>query len=174
MGTPISGRYASIRINGVVSSSDDPGVTIDNLGHWEVSINFDELDASCFGTVWKKNMTGMQGWSGTVEGFFDPSTTTSKQIEGLLNAALDAELIQDFRFYIGTSSGLFLMPNYTTWADTTNSDTGAGVYVSNVRVTHDKSGLASASYNVLGYGALALFEGTTNASGAVTMIVEGT
>lgn len=174
MATPISGRYASVRIQGAVSSSDDPGIIVDNLGHWEVAINFDELDASVFGTVWKKNMTGMQGWSGSIEGFFDPSTTTSKQIEGLMNAALDATLIQDFRFYLETSSGLFLMPHYSTCAGSTNYSTDAGAYISNVRVAHDKSGLASASYSVLGYGPLALFSGASSGTVPTPMIIEGT
>lgn len=160
MATPVAGRYASVRLGTDV---------IGNLGHWECTISFDELDASCFGTVWKKNMTGMQGWGGTVEGFFDPSTAANSQIVGLMNAALDATLIQDIRFYISTTSsmGLFLMPNFTTYGATTSTDDGA--YISNVRLTHDKNGLAGCSYNVLGYGELALFQG-----GSSSIVVEGT
>lgn len=174
MATPLSGRYASIRIEGVVSSSDYPGLVVDNFGHWEVAINFDELDASVFGTVWKKNMTGMQGWSGTVEGFFDSNTSSGKQIAGILNASLDATLIQDFRFYLQTSSGLFFMPNFSTYTGTTDNDTAAGAYISNVRIAHDKSGLASASYNVLGYGSLGLFMGASSGVKPAVMIVQGT
>ncbi len=174
MATPLTGRIASVRIGGsAVSSSDYPGVTINNLGHWEVAINFDELDASVFGTVWKKNMTGMQGWSGTVEGFFDTDTGTNTQIVGLMNAALDATPIQDVRFYLQTSSGLFFMPNYSTKVSV-NADSAAAAYISNVRIAHDKSGLASASYNVLGYGSLALFMGGPTTEVRPSIIVEGT
>lgn len=178
MATPISGRYASVRIVTTVCScgGDNPGLTIDNLGHWEVVVNFDEIDASCFGTKWKQNVVGMQGWSGTIEGFFDSATSSGKQIAALLDPAIDDTLIQDVRFYLQTSSGLFLMPNYTTvptGASTTYVDTGAGCYISNVRVTHDKNGLASASYNLVGYGPLALFTGTSDNSTQVEVILQG-
>ncbi len=169
MATPLTGRVASIRLGEAASSSG--GTTVSNLGHWEIAISFDELDASVFGTVWKKNMTGMQGWSGTVEGFFDTSTELNTQITGLLDKALDATLVQNIKFYLQTSSGLYFMPNYTTLGGI-NTDTGAGAYISNVRITHDKGGLASASYNVLGYGGLALFQGQVLSSAGV--IVEGT
>ncbi len=173
MATPLSGRYASVRIGGTVTSAPagggSIGTVIGNLGHWEIAISFDELDASVFGSVWKKSMTGMQQWSGTVEGFFDTSTAANAQILGLLNPALDATLIQDIRFYLQTSSGLFFMPNYTSFGTTTSTDDGA--YISNVRISHDKTGLASASYNVLGYGELALFQGAVITSSAI--IVEG-
>lgn len=169
MATPISGRYASVKLSGSTATGA-AGTSIANLGHWEVAISFDELDASCFGTIWKKNMTGMQGWTATVEGFFDPATDANTQITGLLDKALDATLVQDIRFYLQTSSGMFFMPNWTAMGISTSTDTGA--YISNVRITHDKNGLASASYNVLGYGALALFHGAL--SGTSALIVEGT
>lgn len=169
MATPISGRYASVKLAGSTATGA-AGTTIANLGHWEIVINFDELDASVFGTVWKKNMTGMQGWSGTIEGFFDPATDANLQIVGLLNPALDATKIQDIRFYLESSAGMFFMPNWTALGVSTSTD--AGAYISNVRISHDKNGLASASYSVLGYGALGLFDGALSASSA--LIVEGT
>ncbi len=174
MATPLSGRYASIKIGGSVSSSDYPGMTIGNLGHWEVVINFDELDASVFGSVWKKSMSGMQGWSGTIEGFFDSDTSDNKQIVGLMNASLDASPIQGIRFYLQTCWGLFFVPNYSTFSGTTDNDTAASAYISNVRVAHDKSGLASASYNVLGYGPLVLLMGASSDAKTAPMIVQGT
>lgn len=170
MATPLTGRVASIRIGGLASGA--VGTVINNLGHWEIAISFDELDASVFGTVWKKNMTGMQGWTGTVEGFLDPSTAANTQITGLLNSALDATKIQDIRFYLQTSSGLFFMPDYTTYGAAESTACDAGAYISNVRISHDKNGLASASYNILGYGALGLFQGIVTSS--TNVVVEGT
>ena len=155
MATPLTGRNCSVRL-----STD--WTIIDNLGHWEITIANDELDASVFGTVWKANMIGMQGWSGTVEGFFDTSTATNKQIAGLMDASLKATKIQDIRFHLST--GLFWMPNFTTLiistgdGDSTACDQGA--YISNIRVTADKNALISASFNVVGYGALGLFTST--------------
>jgi len=168
MATPLSGRIASVRIGGTTAGA--PGTTINNLGHWEVAITFDELDASVFGTVWKKNMTGMQGWTGAIEGFFDAATSDGTQIVNLMNAALDATKVQDIRFYLETSSGMFFSPNYSAMGVSTSTEEGA--YISNVRIAHDKSGLASASYNVLGYGALALFDGVLSATSA--LVIEGT
>lgn len=161
MATPLSGRYASIRVGGSTAGSD-LGETIECLGHWEISIAGDELDASCFGTVWKKNMAGMKGWTGTIEGFFNPSTAADTQITSLMDAALTATKLNDIRFYLQTSSGLFFMPLYTatdTPPGVESASTEFGAYISNIRITHDKNGLAGAAYNVTGYGALGLYQG---------------
>lgn len=163
MATPLSGRYASVKLSGSTVAGT-AGTTINNLGHWEVAISFDTMDASVFGSVWGKDMSGMQGWTGTVEGFFDTSTVADTQIMGLLNSALNATKINDIRFYLESSAGFFFMPNYTAWGYGT---TEAGAYISNVRIAHDKNGLASASYSVLGYGNLALFQGQLSASSAI-------
>ena len=69
--TPRSGRYASIRI----STGTTVGL-IDLLGHWEISMDLDQIDASKFGTVWKVPVPGMQGWSGTIEGFYEAATSS--------------------------------------------------------------------------------------------------
>lgn len=173
MATPLSGRYASVRTYASGSSGEpnSPGILVGNLGHWEVAISFDELDASVFGTVWKANMVGMQHWSGTIEGFFDAATSSGQQIGAILGRGLDATKLQDIRFYLQTSSGMFFMPTYPTY--TASTDLSAGAYVSNIRIAHDKNGLASASYSIVGYGGLALFSGSSDANFPAPIIVQG-
>lgn len=162
MGTPLTGRLASIKI-GTSSSA----VVLSNMGHWEINIAHDELDASDFQTVWKKSMVGKAGWSGSMEGFFDPSTGTSAsptQMSGLLKPSLDGTKIQDIRFHL-TATSMFWMPNYTTIMGTYGYlSTDAGCYISSPKITADKNGLTGFSCNVLGYGPIALFAGTSAAS----------
>lgn len=163
MATPFTGRYC------VIALSSGTSGYVNNLGRWEININMDELDASDFGTVWKKNMTGQQGWNGSIEGFFDPSTAGHQMIS-LLNGALDATKIQDIRFYLNTATSMFFWPAYTTIAANGYS-TDYGAYISNVRITAEKNNLIGFSCNVLGYGAIALFNAT---SAGATALVEGT
>ncbi len=148
MATPLTGRYCSFQV-----STGTTGV-VQNLGRWEVNITMDEMDASCFGDVWKANMTGMQGWNGTIEGFFDPSTT-GHQIITVLKDAVQATKIQDIRFYLTTATSWWFMPpfNNSTWY---SYDADAGAYFSNVRIGAEKNSLISFSASVLGYGALVL------------------
>ncbi len=163
MATPQTGRYCAVTLTSAA-------VVINNLGHWEINFAGDELDASAFGTVWKRNMAGMMGWTATVEGFFDPSTGTNTQMTALMDAALDGTKIQDIRFK-HTSTGLFWMPNFTSYGGgyVANLTTENGAFISNVRVTADKNALISASFNVVGYGDIALFNG-----GSSFIVVEGT
>lgn len=162
MTTPISGRYCNVKLG----TTSEP-VIIPNLGHWEINFGFDELDASVFGTVWKKNLVGMGGWTGTVEGFFDYSTGAYSQLMALTNAALDGTKITDIRFY-APSTSLFWMPNYTTYGTSTSAD--GGCYISNVRITADKNALCAISFSLTGYGEIALWQ----SSSATAPLVEGT
>jgi hypothetical protein len=133
MGTPLSGRWASVKLgNNLVA----------NLGRWTVNFTLDEIDVSVFGTVWKKSMTGMQGWKGTLEGFYDPADT---QQNSLQSDALAGTKITNIRFYVDSSS---------YWTPNTSSDSLAGCYISSVDVTHDKAGAATVTMNVLGFGEL--------------------
>ena len=157
----LTGRYCCIKVGGSGSSC-----LVENLGRWELTFNFDEMDATVFGSVWGKSLPGMIKWSGTAEGFFDSSSGSVQHLQ-ILDNALDATLVQDIRFYLQTSSGLFWMPQYTTWGNA--GDTAAGAYLSNVRIGADKSGLASLGFNILGYGPIALFS-----VGSSSIIIEGT
>ena len=148
MATPLSGRYCSVRLG---------TNTINSLGTWEIVINVDSAEIAEFGSVWKKTLPIMEGWSGTVTGFLDTNTSAQHQLTALLKNSLQANKIQDIRFYpestineAGTT-GLFFMPAFGT-----TGSTDAGAFISNVRISADKSGLVSGSYDVLGYGPIAL------------------
>lgn len=144
-----SGRYATVRVGGLSSG------TIPFLGHWEIQITADSADATYFGSVWKRQMPMMMGWTGTLDGFFDNSTV-STQLILLSSGMFGGELINDMRFYIDTSSGEFFMPNFPA-ADSTD----AGVYVNSYRVTADKAGITAISLGIIGFGPIGLFSVTS-------------
>ena len=151
--TPRSGRYASIRI----STGTTAGL-IDLLGHWEISMDLDQIDASKFGTVWKVPVPGMQGWSGTIEGFYEAATSSGNFNQNYLQYCMvNATKIQDVRFYIDSSNNssswqTFIIPNMST--KLAGYSTNAGAYITGSRITQDKGGLASMSLDLLGHGPL--------------------
>lgn len=149
--TPFTGRYCSFNIG---------SQSIRGIGAWTLAISFDEIDASDFTTTWKKNLTGSQGWSGTVEGYFDGATDTTGMTMTMLKGALQGTKYQDIRFYVNTATSYFFMPQFTT-AGVSTASTDAGAYFSNVEIGATKGGLVSARFNVLGYGPLALLAGTS-------------
>lgn len=136
MGDPLMGRFASIKIG-----SD----LIKNMGRWTLDIRSDEIDVSAFGTVWGKMMIGMQRWTATLEGMYDPADTTGQL--ALQNAEINATKLQDVRLYVNTTS---------YWAPASTDDTTAGCYVSGLNVVHDKAGVATVTFNLVGYGKLVL------------------
>jgi hypothetical protein len=159
MAAPYTGRYASIRLTTGTT-------TVEMLGKWDITIAFDDIDASVFGTVWKANMNGMQGWTGKFDGFFAAATSAGSSGQYTLQAAALAQTkLQNIRFYLnstgdGGSTEYFFMPNYSTDISTYSTDNGA--YISNVSVSQVKDGLASVSYDIQGYGGLALYFNTSS------------
>jgi hypothetical protein len=136
MPDPLMGRYASVKIETTL---------IENLGRWVVSFVSDEIDVSAFGTVWKKNMLGFQGWTATLEGHYDPADTNGQKI--LQDAALNATKVQNIRFHIDSTS---------YWTPDLTDNPNNGCYISSVEVTHDKAGVAQVTMNVIGYGKLTI------------------
>lgn len=136
MGKPLMGRNASVKLGTNL---------IQNLGKWAINISMDTIDATAFGSVWKKEMPGFQGWSGSVEGYFDPSDTSGQKV--LMDAALAATLITNVKFFIDNTSGYVI--------DITG-DSNAGMYITGVSISHDKAGVAQVTYSVVGYGGIAL------------------
>lgn len=154
------GRYATVKFG----TSTGGLQTIELLGSWELAISFDEVDASVFGTTWRRSLTGMSGWTATVNGFINAATSEGQLggttgWTGVFPNALSGAVVQDIRLYLQTSSGLFWMPNYSTSATVTSTD--AGCYLSNIRNSIDKAGLGTLSFSALGYDAIALYQGTT-------------
>jgi len=163
---PYTGRYASVRAStsGLYS---DPAVEM--LGKWDLTITFDDIDASVFGSVWKKNLSGMQGWTAKFDGFYSISTAAnSTGQQTLQQAALNQTKIQDIRFMLNSSgdgsTGWYAwMPNKSSsHADVTNYSTTAGAYIGNISIGQDKSGLGTVSYDVKGFGPIGLFYVTSS------------
>ena len=136
MGDVLMGRYASIKKGSVL---------VENLGKWTMDIKMDEIDTSVFGSVWGKKIPGMQAWTASIEGFYDPADTTGQK--ALHDAALAATKLTDIRLYIDSTS---------YWTPDVTGETGAGAYISSINVAHDKAGVASITMNVIGYGKIAL------------------
>jgi hypothetical protein len=136
MPDPLMGRYAAIKISTTL---------VENLGKWTLDLSGSEIDVSAFGDVWEKKMPGMQGWTASIEGMYDPADTDGQAI--LIAAKLAATKIQNIRFYVDSTS--YWTPNLT-------SNTLAGCYIQNVSINHDKAGVAQITMNVLGYGAIVL------------------
>jgi len=130
------GRYASIKKGSTL---------VQNLGKWTLNIKMDEIDTSVFGSVWGSKVPGMQSWTGTLEGFYDPADTTGQKV--LQDAALAATKLTDIRFYIDSTS---------YWTPDVTGESAAGAYISGLDVAHDKAGVASVTMNVIGYGKIAL------------------
>lgn len=160
--TPFTGRYCAFTVG---------QTTIRGVGAWTLAINFDEIDASDFTTTWKKNLTGSQGWSGTVEGYFDGATDSTGMTMSVLKGALQGTKYQDVRFYLNTATSYFFMPQFVgNWMSTgSTTSTDAGCYFSNAEIGATKGGLVSARFNVLGYGPIALFGSST-----YQLVMEGT
>ena len=135
MGTPLRGRYASVKLGSNL---------VANGRRWTLDIRLDEIDVSVFGSVWKKSMTGMQSWAGTLESLYDPADT---QQDALADAALSATKITNIRFYIDSTS---------YWTPDITNDSDAGCYVSGMPITHEHAGVAAVTYNIVGYGQLTL------------------
>lgn len=136
MGDPLKGRYASVKLG-----SD----LVQNFGRWSLNFDLDEIDVTVFGSVWKKSVPGFQGWGATVEGFYDPADTTGQL--ALQSDALSATKVTDLRFYINSDS---------YWTPDVTNDSDAGAYITGIAIDHDKAGVATVSFTVVGFGPLTL------------------
>lgn len=142
-----SGRNARIAVNGAL---------ITEMGSWSIDRSADEIDTAAFGDGWKKSDVGMKGWSGSMDGFYDPADTTGQQV--LEDAYQNGTLIQDIKFYIkySTTSGETI--RYLT-PDTT-SDPDAGLRITSLNVSIDKAGVAQLSASFSGSGPIKVVEET--------------
>jgi len=161
---PYTGRYASIKATTAGTAMAYTATAVEMLGKWDIVINLDTVDASVFGSVWKKNLCSMQGWSGKFEGFYSVSTAAGSTGQMILQqAALDQTKIQDIRFHLNStgdgSTGVYcFIPNFcSSHTDVSNYSTTAGCYIGNIGIGQDKAGLATISFDIKGYGPLGLF-----------------
>lgn len=138
MGDVLKGRYASIKLGSTL---------VENLGKWTLNVKMDEIDVSVFGTVWGKSVPGMQKWSGTIEGFYDPADSTGQIV--LQDAALAATKITDLKLFVD---------NTDYWAPAQDEDSDNGAYITSVDINHDKAGVAAVTMNIVGFGQIKLYQ----------------
>lgn len=136
MPDPLMGRYATIKIGTVL---------VENMGNWTLNLTGTDIDVSAFGDTWEKKMPGMQGWTATLDGNYDPADTDGQAI--LTAAKLAATKLKTLRLYIDSTS---------YWNIASDEDTNHGCYISSITITHDKAGVATVSMSVLGYGKIKL------------------
>lgn len=137
MGTPLMGRYASAKINTTL---------VQNLGRWRLNLTGGDIDVSVFGDSWEKRMPGMQGWTATLEGFYDPADTAGQKV--LMDAKLAATKLTTLRLYVDSTS---------YYGIAIDEDSNYGCYIRSIDIQHDKAGVASLTMEVLGYGKIKLY-----------------
>ena len=132
MPDPLMGRYASFKIGTTL---------VENLGRWVLNLSGAEIDVTAFGDGWDRKMPGMKGWTASLEGSYDPADTDG---QALLQAAwIAGTKLTTVRFYQDSTS---------YWAPAQDEDSAHGAYINTLSITHDKAGVATVTYNILGYG----------------------
>jgi hypothetical protein len=132
----MSGRLASVKLAANV---------IVGMGTWTIPITLDEIDATSFGSTWKKTDVGFSGWTATFSGYYDTGDTTGQG--ALQTAAIAGTLLTDIRFFVDSTS---------YWCPDTTSDSAAGCRITSLEMTFDKADIGRISYSVAGTGPLAL------------------
>jgi hypothetical protein len=151
--TPFTGRYCSFTVG---------QTTVRGVGSWRIAIATASIDASDFTTVWKKNLTGSVGWTGSVGGYFDGATDSTGMLLSLMKGGLEGTKLQDVRFYLNTATSYFFMPNFVASTGSGYS-TDAGCYVGNMSIEAGKDDIVRSTFDLQGYGGIALFGSSTYA-----------
>jgi hypothetical protein len=121
--------------------------TVVGMGSWKLSgISVDQLDATAFGDTAKEFLMGLIDY-GNIEfsGLYDPADSTGQTV--LINALSGKTLVTNIRLYVDATS--YWMPDIT-------ADAGAGMYVTSVPISFDKSGLGQISFTGKATGPWAL------------------
>ena len=132
----LTGRNASVKLGATL---------IAGQGAWTVSFNSDEIDATAFGSDWKKSDVGFLGWTATFSGYYD--NTDSAGTGTLRTNALAGTKVTTVRFYEDTT-------NY--WTPNTGADAAAGAYITSFEISHDKADIARISWTMSGTGPIYL------------------
>jgi len=140
-----NGRNGRVTVN-----ADTTEAIVLELSSWSLDITSEEIDTTAFGSGWGKSDVGMKSWSGSATGNYDPTDTTGQKI--LLDAFDAGSLLNDVRFYVSFSEEagetvLFFEPDIV-------SDTNAGLRVTGVSTSLDKSGVATINFSFSGSGPL--------------------
>lgn len=118
------------------------------IGSWSIDLGADEIDTTSFGSGWAKSDVGMKKWSGSLEGFSDPSDDDGQGV--IEEAFLSGALVGHIRFYekyAATGEVVYWTPDITT-------DASAGARITAFNVSQDKAGVASLSVSFSGSGPL--------------------
>jgi len=132
----MSGRLASVKL---------ATATVEGMGTWTIPITLDEIDATSFGSTWKKTDVGFSGWTASFNGYYSTVDTTGQG--ALQTAAIAGNLITTIRFYVDSTS--YWTPDVTT-------DSAAGCRITSLEITFDKADIGRISYTVAGTGPITL------------------
>ena len=132
----MSGRLAKVTI---------AANTVVGMGTWTIPISLDEIDATSFGSTWKKTDVGFSGWSASFNGYYDTGDTTGQG--ALQTAAIAGTLLTTVRFYVDSTS---------YWTPDVTSDAAAGCRITSLEMTFDKADIGRISYSVAGTGPITL------------------
>lgn len=128
----------------------DPGAEhiIAEMGNFTVNRSADEIDTTAFGDGNKKSDVGMKSFSGSMQGNYDPTDTDGQAAVEL--AYETGSLLGDIRFYVqhSTTSGdrvIYFTPD-------TDTDPNAGMRVTSLEVSVDKSDVGKINIQLSGSG----------------------
>lgn len=89
----ISGTQGSVVYGGTA------GTIIGNLKTWSLDIAAGELDASAFGSTWRRTDSGIKEWSGSAEGNYDDTDTYQTSLWTALTGGTKVVML----FAVGTA-----------------------------------------------------------------------
>lgn len=69
----IAGTQGSVYLTGT------PLTAVASITQWDLTVTVDNYNADVFGVTWHQFVLGIQGWSGTLTGFYDISNDPNGQ-----------------------------------------------------------------------------------------------
>jgi len=110
------------------------------MNHWDLSMDTNVLDVTAWTTsaaAWRSNLAGLQGWSGSVSGYWDVSGDSSGQ--GLMHTRTLTPTTGTLIMYVSGSAG----ENYR-----------GDVILNRLNPSADIDGTVNLSFDYTGNGAL--------------------
>jgi len=72
--TALAGKGGTLYLPGT------PTVPVANIRQWDLTVTADNYDASVLGDTWRHFVHGLQGWNGTITGYYDLVNDTTGQL----------------------------------------------------------------------------------------------
>lgn len=127
------GRNASVKL-------DSGSNTVTDLYNWSIDITSDPIEQATFGDTWNDiHGLGVNKWSGSFEGIFDPDDTNGQV--ALRTAQLNSTVVSGVRFYMDSSTHYYEGNVYITTHNVSTDPEDV------VRVTFNFSGTGELSFN---------------------------